>query len=69
MSDEKIVKAPHYNIGKIEVIEAIMDWGLDFCAGNVVKYVARAGHKGNRLEDLKKARAYINYLIYQEENK
>ena len=54
---------PHYNSGKIEVIDAIVDWELDFIEGNVVKYVTRAKHKGDELGDLKKARWYLDYLI------
>lgn len=54
---------PHYNVGKIEVIDAIEDWKLGFHLGNVVKYVARAEHKGNALEDLRKARWYLDRLI------
>jgi len=52
----------HYNIGKIEVIDAINEWQLDFDLGNVVKYVARAGHKDptKTVEDLKKARFYLD---------
>lgn len=52
----------HYNIGKIEVIDAINEWRLDFDLGNVVKYVARAGHKDPTkiVEDLKKARFYLD---------
>ena len=53
----------HYNQGKIEVIDAIMDWELDFIEGNVVKYVARSRHKSSRVGDLKKARWYLDYLI------
>lgn len=53
----------HYNAGKIEVIDAIDDWGLNFELGNVVKYVARADHKGQRLQDLKKARWYLDHEI------
>jgi hypothetical protein len=53
----------HYNAGKIEVIDAIEDWKLGFHEGNVVKYVARAKHKGRELEDLKKAAWYLNRLI------
>ena len=57
----------HYNTGKIEVIDAIQDWGLDFIEGNVVKYVARSRHKSSRVGDLKKARWYLDYLIRQLE--
>ena len=57
----------HYNTGNIEVIDAIEDWGLDFNAGNVVKYVARHQHKADPLEDLKKARWYLDRLIERTE--
>ena len=57
----------HYNQGKIEVIDAIVDWELDFIEGNVVKYVARSKHKSSRVGDLKKARWYLDYLIKQLE--
>jgi hypothetical protein len=58
----------HYNAGNIEVIEAIEDWGLGFCDGNVVKYVARFRHK-NGVEDLKKAKWYLERLIQEEEQR
>lgn len=54
---------PHYTFGKIEVINVIEDWGLSFHLAQVVKYVARSKHKGNELEDLKKAQFYLNRLI------
>ena len=60
----KLINHPsHYNQGKIEVIDAILDWGLDFIEGNIIKYVARSHHKSSRIGDLKKARWYLNYLI------
>ena len=65
----------HYTSGKIEVIDFIEDKGLNFNLGNVVKYVARAGHKkssgksmdAKALEDLKKARWYIEREIATRE--
>lgn len=64
MTDLDIVDhPPHYNIGPIEVINAIEAWELGFHLGNVVKYVARAAHKGNQLADLKKARWYLDREI------
>ena len=60
---ELINHPQHYNQGKIEVIDAIVDWELDFIEGNVVKYVARSKHKSSRAGDLKKARWYLDYLI------
>ena len=53
----------HYNKGKYEVIDVINDWGLNFDLGNVVKYIARAEHKGNKLEDLEKALFYLQYEV------
>lgn len=53
---------PHYTMGKIEVIDAIEDWKLGFHEANVVKYVARHKLK-NGVEDLKKARWYLDRLI------
>lgn len=53
----------HYTYGRIECWDAIAAWGLDFFAGNVVKYVVRAQHKGAELEDLAKAQAYLKKLI------
>lgn len=62
---ETVDHPAHYNAGKIEVIDAIEDWKLNFHLGNVVKYVARAEHKGNPLDDLKKARWYLDRYIQQ----
>lgn len=64
----------HYTSGKIEVIDFITDQKLDFCLGNVVKYISRAGKKegdenknqtieDKTIEDLKKARFYLDYKI------
>lgn len=53
----------HYNRGKIEVIDFIEDQGLSFHLGNVIKYITRAGSKGDKLEDLKKARWYLDRYI------
>lgn len=53
----------HYNIGKIEVIEAIEDWKLNFNLGNAIKYIARCEHKENKKQDLEKAKWYIEREI------
>lgn len=69
-AEEDAVNHPsHYNHGKYEVIEVIEDWGLDkeYFLGNVIKYVARHKHKGTELEDLKKARFYLERKIAQLE--
>jgi hypothetical protein len=44
------------------------NWQLGFCLGNVVKYVARAGHKDNALEDLLKAQWYLAHEIEKRRN-
>jgi len=54
---------PHYNFGTFEVIDVIEDWKLEYHEGNCIKYIARAKHKGNELEDLKKAQWYLNRKI------
>lgn len=53
----------HYTFGEIEVIDAIEDWDLSYHLGNVVKYIARAKHKGNEIQDLLKAQFYLNRYI------
>lgn len=58
----------HYTYGKIEVIDYILDKELDFCLGNVIKYVSRAGHKNNALEDLQKAAKYLEFKINDLKN-
>lgn len=81
---EKIIKQydvvnnpAHYTDSKIEVIDYIEDKNLGFCLGNVIKYVSRAGKKidcdksieEKEIEDLKKARWYLDRRIYELENK
>lgn len=58
-----INRPAHYTFSRIEVIDAIEAWELGFHLGNVVKYVARARRKGRELEDLKKARWYLEREI------
>lgn len=57
----------HYGGGDnvYEVIKVLSAWGLDFCLGNTVKYIARAGKKdpSKEIEDLEKAAFYLNYKI------
>lgn len=54
---------PHYKAGGIETIDFIEAKELSYHLGNVVKYVSRADHKGNKLEDLKKAQWYLARAI------
>lgn len=61
---EDVINHPsHYTRGNIEVIDFIEDQQLPYHLGNVIKYIARAGHKGDKLEDLKKARWYLDRYI------
>lgn len=55
----------HYTQFPVEVIT--LTEHLDFLTGNVVKYVVRAPFKGNTIEDLKKARWYLDRLIMKWE--
>jgi len=68
--NDPVAHPAHYTDGKIEVIDFIRDKHLDFCRGNVVKYISRAGKKGDKskeLEDLKKARQYCEFAIEELE--
>ena len=57
----------HYNMGKIEVLDFILDKKFNYLAGSIVKYMSRYRWKGSPLEDLKKARFYLDRLIEQVE--
>lgn len=66
MSD--IINRPaHYTTSAIEPIDVIEAWGLGFCLGNAVKYIARHEHKGTALTDLQKARWYLDREIARME--
>lgn len=69
MADYDVIDRPsHYLEGRtIEPLEVIEDWELDFHIGQVVKYCARAGRKGSELQDLKKARFYLDRKIEHAE--
>lgn len=59
-------KSDHYCSGGIEAIDVIEAYKLNFCLGNVIKYVLRCGHKGSdsdALRDLEKAKAYLEREI------
>jgi hypothetical protein len=53
----------HYTTGGIETIDFIEAKKLGYNLGNVVKYITRADHKGNKLEDLRKAQWYLSREI------
>jgi hypothetical protein len=54
---------PHYQANGVEAIDVIEAFGLDFNLGNAVKYLLRAGRKGDALTDLKKAAWYVGRAI------
>jgi hypothetical protein len=58
----------HYKDLKIQPVEYIHANGLGFCEGSVIKYISRWRAK-NGIEDLKKARHFIDLLIELESNK
>ena len=69
--DDPVNSPKHYTQGDMEVITAIEGLGLDYHQGNVLKYIARYRHK-NGMEDLLKAKWYVDRLIYiysQEQTK
>jgi len=49
----------HYKVGGIETIDFIEAKKLGYNLGNVVKYITRSDHKGNRKQDLEKALWYL----------
>ena len=55
----------HYQQGKIQTWDYIIDQDFDFLLGNVVKYVSRAGSKEgeSELDDLIKAQIYLKKKI------
>ncbi len=74
MNKKEQVNHPSHYGGKdnpYEAIKVIEAWDLDFCLGNTVKYISRAGKKeGNNLkQDLEKAMWYLQRRINQLKNK
>ena len=66
MSEKETVNYPAHYGGEdnpYEAIKVIEAWSLGFNLGNTVKYISRAGKKNPRLEDLKKARWYLDREI------
>ena len=49
--------------GHYDVIDIINDYRLNFCRGNILKYVIRAGRKEDELGDLLKAKDYLEREI------
>ena len=62
------INPAHYKVGGIETIDFIeakltAEEYRGYLRGNVLKYMSRADHKGDRLENLKKAQWYLNREI------
>ena len=71
MSKELVNHPQHYGgeNNEYEAIKVIEAWRLDFCLGNTVKYISRAGKKDDVIQDLKKAKWYLERKIDQLERK
>jgi hypothetical protein len=66
LADEFVRHPSHYGgDSPYEVLKVIWEWDLNFCTGNAVKYIARAGKKSpeKHIEDLEKARFYLEREI------
>lgn len=63
--NDNVTSPPHYNQGAIECIDAIWESGngRGYCIGNAIKYLWRAGLKGEEVEDIEKAAFYLRYLL------
>jgi hypothetical protein len=71
VTDEAVKHPAHYGgaDNPYEAIKVIKAWELGFSLGNVAKYIARAGKKDKtkEIEDLKKARFYLDDRIKELE--
>jgi hypothetical protein len=69
MSAEAVNHPAHYGgaDNPYEAIKVIEAWGMNFNLGNTVKYISRAGKKDDVLQDLKKARWYLDREIANRE--
>jgi Protein of unknwon function (DUF3310) len=65
---DNIHEPDHYTYGGIQTIDFIRaklsnEEFVGYCKGNVLKYLSRAGHKGNEKEDYLKAEVYLGWVI------
>lgn len=65
--DNDPINPSHYKQNGIEVIDVVEAYVLNYRLGNVIKYVLRHSQKGKPLEDLKKARWYLDREISKHE--
>jgi len=70
---DKVKQPPHYFRFKIEPITFIMQNDIPYAEGNAIKYICRWRFKHKtkeaQIEDLKKAKQYIDLILEHEENK
>ena len=70
---DNVNSPPHYKSGEVECIDAIKasmprEQFIGYLKGNVIKYVWRMSYKGKPVEDLRKARWYLERLIEVKTN-
>ena len=61
------IRPDYYKSGGLEAFDVIDAFDLNFNLGNAFKYIARAGKKVSKVEDLRKAVTYLNREIEKEE--
>lgn len=61
--NDNINSPSHYTVGGIETLDFIESKKLNYHLGNVIKYISRAEYKGNTIQDLKKAKYYLDRYI------
>lgn len=67
-STDMVNNPPHYqNASGIECKDITCRKDMSFSLGNAIKYLYRAGDKGDMLEDLKKAKWYIRQAWFNSE--
>ena len=62
-STDMVNSPSHYKVGGIETIDFIEAKNLGYHLGNAIKYISRADHKGAKIQDLKKAKWYLDREI------
>ena len=65
----KEIRPDYYKSGGMEAFDVIDAFDLGFNLGNAFKYIARAGKKNDKIEDLRKAVTYLNREIEREQKK
>jgi hypothetical protein len=63
MENNTIKHPSHYCYSKYEPKDVIREWGLNFNLGSAVKYIARAGRKDDIIQDLSKAKQFLEFEI------